>query len=308
MPSGQAFLDQLSRAIWFDNTRGRPFVVNLPLLRQLIAAEQKALAGTGQKTRTDTGQMKPVPFGGAGPTPTVPAIVMIGADGPATGGDGEDVFLDQKNTNGHILIAAGGNATRAVSVPTRGGDGACLGGSEGLTVGLGGHGAITLNPPTMPYGANGTDGGRGGHGAAGVKGQGCVIVGEGGNGGRGSPGQVALPASPGWPPGGIGGFFLIQPRPPGTPGTDGDDGDGGVGWAIGEDHADYTAVGGRAWRPPVPTWNLPGIPPAPLTLWGPVTNPGAYGQHGRALVIHGTVDVTIDCRNGDGTAGTEMTR
>lgn len=309
MPSGQAFIDSLANtAIQYNDARSRPFVVNLKILRKLIAAEQAILGAAGQPSRTDKGKMTLNPLSGAKPV-KIPTIVEIGGDGPKSGGNGNDVAIWNNTTDGHILIAAGGNAVSSINVgplaagalPTyHGGRATCIGRNECLVIALGGHGARTPNPsPLPPAGTDGSDGGDGGEAQAACGGEGNMIFAQGGDGKQGSAGIAGIPGKiksyPFW------GMKLT----PGTPsGVDGDGGDGGWAICVGEDHTDFVALGGRAG------WTIyvtlgPMLPGGTPTTIGGIGGgrPGTPGNPGLATVVPGKIDVSVVSINGDGSPG-----
>lgn len=283
MPSGQAMVDAVARSIAFNDSTGRPYVAFIRDIRRLLRAEQAAMALAGQSTRTDTGVMTLMPASG-GPPQRIPTIIAIGADGAAAGEDGHDATINDPSLNGHILIAAGGSASRGVSITTNGGSGQCIGGGENLLIALGGDGAIPLNPRTMPYGANGIDGGDGGSALAVSVGNGCVIYAEGGDGAQGSPGQIGGRVRLSW----------FSPSSLVAPGTDGNDGDGGDAIIVAGNHATLTAIGGSGAAPR----------PASALVLGPTTRPGRMGKAGKATIHHGPIDVQAFAQNGNGATGT----
>jgi hypothetical protein len=288
MPSGQAFIDLLAQFIRFDDTLPRPLtVVMIPGLRPLIAAEQARLAATGATERTDTGDMTVRP--GAGGVPQrIPTIVKLGADGGAAGGNGHPASIDEPGLSGRILIAAGGNATPAVSATTSGGDAECMGGGENLIIALGGNGVTPNSPARMPYGANGTNGGRGGHAIATARRDGCVAFAWGGDGAWGSRAQVGHPRRRNWIP-------WRPDGPPGPPGTDGDGGDGGDAVIIAKNHSTLDATAGRHGGGDRPS----------LAVY--FTTPGQWGRDGRGLIYHGQIDVQARAINGSGSPGQIVT-
>ena len=287
MASDQAVLDQIGNSWAIQH--GSPvssrqfYVSNYRAIWQILRQEQVAIRASGNTSRTITGNMNIVDITLSGKV-SVPAKIMIGADGLSSGsGNGEDVWL-MENQSGRILIAMAGSAVRKVSATTSGGNAYCIGASESLLIAFGGHAASPFNPPTMAYGTNGTSGGDGGLAIAATAGQGNVIYSIGGNGAKGTPGQIGRPA---------GTFLGWTFRPPGTPGTNGADGDGGDAISSGGDASDFYAQAGKT----VPPKN-----PFP-------TIAGAAGTPGHALIIHGPIDPKIiGAINGDGTNGRVISR
>jgi hypothetical protein len=101
MPSGQAMLDAIvaSGAIIYKPGWQIPFVASYRLLRQVLRPEHRALAAAGTLNRTDTGTMTLTPVGGGNPV-SIPATLIIGADGRAQAPDGVGVSLSEPAAGG----------------------------------------------------------------------------------------------------------------------------------------------------------------------------------------------------------------
>lgn len=249
MPTGQQLVDLLAQsgAITLANTPvGRPvFNVNYNLLRALLAPEQSVMT-TGAapiRMRRDTGDMSLMPPGGGNPV-TIPTIILLGADGSSGGAgglrqDGETVFLNEPQTDGNILIAAGGNGAgppqaRAAKEDSDAGDATVVGGNENLIIALGGNGS-------SPVGATGQNGGDGGDANAIGVGSGNDLYVQGGDGGIGSPGSAGTPGVSGV-------IFLVTAVPGGNGGNGGDGGDGGKAFVSGSESSFGESIGGNGGR------------------------------------------------------------
>lgn len=294
MPAGQAFIDLLANtAVTFDPNLPRPFLVDRAALRNIAQPEQTALAAAAQRSRRDEGIMKLKPLGG-GPLQPVPTIVVLGANGPAAGGDGVAVSLIEPGLHGRILIALGGNGTPVNPGPSKAGGAFCLGGGgDGLVVALAGHGGN--GGAAIGIGGNGCDGGTGGEAVAVAFSPGAVAVAEGGDGGLSS---VGGPGAPGFfpIPRIFGGGWLVAPIPAGAPGLN--EGWGGNATAVGSNHTTYACHGGKT-SPTLPgVWaggGPPGLPPVgPPPMWLP----------GYATVVYEPPGSDVTCVNGDGSPGT----
>lgn len=295
MPTGQAFIDLLANtAISFDPNLPHPFVVDRAKLRQIARAEQRALAAAAQLNRRDEGIMNLTPLGG-GPMQPVPTIVVLGADGPAAGGNGIAVSLIEPGLQGRILIAIGGEGTPANPGPSKGGGALCLAsGGDGLVVALAGHGAN--GGAAAGVGGNGCDGGHGGEAVAIAFSPGAVVIAEGGNGGFSSPGA---PGAPGWgriPRWLFGGGWINPPIPAGASGVN--EGWGGNATAVGSSSTVYVCMGGKTSPAIPPPWGI-GLPSAP-----PPAGPPPMWLPGYATVVYEPPGSQVTCTNGDGTAGT----
>ncbi|MHB1219652.1 MAG: hypothetical protein ACYC1L_15775 [Alphaproteobacteria bacterium] len=296
MPTGQAFIDLLANtAVNFDPNLARPFVVDRAALRRIARTEQAALAAASQLNRRDEGIMKLKPLGG-GPIQPVPTIVVLGADGPATGGDGIAVSLVEPALHGRILIVIGGSGVPANPGPTRGGGAVCFGGGgDGLVVALSGHGGDGGAP--IGVGGNGCDGGRAGEAVAVAFSPGAVVVAEGGKGGTSSMGAPGAPGW-GWIPGAVpfvGGRWIVPPIPAGIDGLF--EGAGGNATAVGSNHTTYECHGGPATMPAPAFGGLTGVP-----------GPPAISFPGLATAVYEPPGSTVTCVNGDGSAGTRKPR
>lgn len=292
MPTGQAFIDLLANtAVNFDPNLPRPFLVDRAALRRIAQLEQAGLAAASQPHRRDEGIMRLKPLGGGPPQP-VPTIVVLGADGPAAGGDGISVSLIEPGLHGRILIAIGGNGTPINPGPARGGGATCLGGGgDGLVVALSGNGADGGAPKGV--GGNGCDGGNAGEAVAIAFSPGAVVVAEGGNGGISSAGAPGAPGQwwiPGWLPF-VGGRWIVPPIMAGANGLF--EGSGGNATAVGSNNTTYESHGGTA---PPATPAAGGI--------GAVPGPPAISFPGLATVVYEPPGSTVTCFNGDGSAGT----
>lgn len=292
MPAGQAFIDLLANtAISFDPNLPRPFIVDRAALRGIARTEQALLAAASQSQRRDEGIMKLKPLGG-GPVQPVPAIVVLGAEGPAAGGNGIPAVLNEPTLHGRILIAVGGNGVPANPGPSAGGDASCTGGGgDGLVVALAGHGGNGGAP--IGVGGNGCDGGGGGTATATTRSPGAVVIAEGGNGGAsslgapGAPGRLRIPR---WVPF-FGGGWVFPPVPAGTDGLF--EGAGGNATASGGNSTSYESYGGTA----PPATSIPGG-------LGGMPGPAAVSLPGYATVEYEPPGSTTICKNGDGSAGT----
>ena len=293
MPAGQAFIDLLANTpISFDPNLPRPFVVDRATLRQIARTEQALLVAASQSQRRDEGIMKLKPLGG-GPVQPVPTIVVLGAEGPAAGGDGVGASLIEPTLHGRILIAIGGNGMPANPGPAKGGGAFCLGGGgDGLVVALSGHGGNGGAPKGI--GGNGCDGGHAGEAVAIAFSPGAVVIAEGGKGGistLGAPGVPGRGRIPRWVPF-IGGGWLIAPIPAGTDGLF--EGAGGNATAVGSNSTTYESYGGTAPMPPPGGFGgLTGVP-GPPALWMP----------GRATVVYEPPGSDVTCLDGSGSQGT----
>ncbi len=300
MPAGQAFIDLLANtAVTFDPSLPHPLTVSPNAARAICAPEQAALAARGQSTRRDEGVMALAPLGG-GPVQNVPAIVVIGASGPAAGGGGKSAILIEPALAGRVLIAVGGTAVSDPMARANGGGAVCMGaGGDGLVVALGGDGAAGGTTPG-PSG-NGQDGGDGGQAIAIALNDGAAALSLGG---RGQPLSFGGTGVAGIPFRNVieqffFRFFGIWAIPPAPAGTDGiDDGDGGHAYTVGANYSRLTAYGGAS----SPTTFVP--PPFPP---GAPTGPPSLALDGLAAVHHG-VHCSITCKNGDGSQGTVKPR
>lgn len=296
MPAGQAFIDLLANtAISFNPNLPRPFVVDRAALRQIARTEQALLAAASKSHRRDEGIMRLKPIGGGPPQP-VPTIVVLGAEGPAAGGDGVGANLTEPGLHGRILIAIGGNGRPANPGPTRGGGATCMGGGgDGLIVALAGNGGDGGAP--IGVGGNGCDGGRAGEAAAIAFSPGAVVVAEGGKGGTstmGAPGAPGRGRIPGWVPF-LGGGWLVAPIPAGTDGLF--EGAGGDATAVGSNNTTYECHGGQATQPAPAFGGLTGVP-----------GPPAFWMPGSATVVYEQPGSAVTCLNGSGSPGTLKTR
>lgn len=294
MPAGQAFIDLLANtAITFDPNLPRPFVVDRAALRRIARPEQAALAAAAKLNRRDEGIMKLKPLGG-GPVQPVPTVIVIGADGAATGGDGIAVSLFEPTLHGRILIVVGGNGTPVNPGPSKSGGALCLGGGgDGLIVALAGHGSN--GGAAIGISGNGCDGGSGAEAVAIALSPGAVVVAEGGSGGFSSAGG---PGAPGFfpIPGFFGGGWLVAPVPAGTPGVN--EGWGGNATAVGSNSTTYVCMGGKTSAAVPPPWGV-GLPSAP-----PPAGPPPMWLPGYATVVYEPPGSTVTCFNGDGSNGT----
>ena len=298
MPAGQAFIDLLANtAVTFDPNLPRPFVVDRAALRRIARPEQTALAAASKLNRRDEGIMKLKPLGG-GPVQPVPTIVVLGADGPAAGGDGISVSLFEPALNGRILITIGGEGTPANPGPSKGGGALCFGaGGDGLVVALAGQGGN--GGAAIGVGGNGCDGGHGGEAVAIATSPGAVVIAEGGDGGFSSAGG---PGAPGWmriPGWFFGGGWLVAPIPAGAPGTN--EGWGGNATAVGNESTKYECYGGKTSSAVPGPWMV-GLPSAP-----PPAGPPPMWLPGYATIYYKPPGSTTICKNGDGSAGTLKT-
>lgn len=289
MPAGQAFLDILANAaIVFDPAATPPFIVDEPRLRALSAPERSAMAASGMATRRDEGVMALSPIGG-GAVQNIPAIVVLGSDGPPGGGNGVSAGMTEPARPGAILIVVAGNGTPSTTSRADGGGALCAGaGGDGLVVALGGHGA-TGGVPAAP-GGNGQDGGHGGQAVAIAFMDGAVVFAHGGDGqalSYGGPGAAGVRLLIFWGP------WIAPPIPPGADGNF--DGSGGYTWAIGGNDSRLLAYGGAAspTTPPPPPMGPAGLGPA---------GPPNFPSPGRATVVHG-LRCQVTAKNGDGTPG-----
>lgn len=292
MPAGQALINllQSTGAIALTGGQRPTFKVNFALLRAALQPEQAAMlaaintavqaalaAGTAPSItpaltqRTDTGTISLTPPAG-GPAVNIPVIVLLGTDGGGSGPPtrpgfprkGETVILDERGRNGHILIAAGGNA----GYRAPGGNATVIGGSENLLVVLGGNGVSGLT------GESATDGGDG---ICQGLGSGNDLYSQGGAGG--TPGGTGPPGSPA-----VSGSAFVPSVPAGIGGFGGAGGNGGKAYVTGGD-ASYGLMQGGAGGSGGPAGAGGAGAPATTSLFGTVTvtpavPPGAAGRPG----------------------------
>jgi len=252
MPTGQALVNllQTTGAITLSGGQKPTFKANFALLRAAFQPEQSAMlaairtalqgalaAGTPvsipvtMKQRTDKGTISLTPPGG-GAAVGIPVIILLGTDGVGSGPPtwpgvprkGETVILDERNHNGHILIAAGGNGGSG----SDGGAATAIGDQENLIVVLGGNGAP---------GGLGVTGSDGGEGMCQGIGSGNDLYAQGGGGGAGGTGAAGPAAVPG--------NLLVPPIPAGPGGAGGSGGNGGKAYVTGGDNSYGLAQGGN---------------------------------------------------------------
>jgi pilus assembly protein FimV len=277
MPSGQAMLDAIvaSGAITYRPGWQTAFIVSYRLLRQVLRPEHRALAAAGMVNRTDSGTMTLTPIGGGTPV-TIPATLIIGADGTPQSAAGGNVGLNEPATSGKILIAAAGDGVSpaAPGPGGLGGDASVLALAENLLIALGGHGGDAFVMTSPAAGANGFKGGSSGDSVVVGLGEANSCWAQCSRGGAGSPGAMGTPPVPGRA---LFGYVIVAPTPASPNGTSGEGGCGGDAFATsGRGSSLDVRAGNKGIDGPV----LPGYPAAtaPPAGFGAVTYPTAAGN------------------------------